>query len=193
MNGEFVSSLLVNGKDFFSGDPKIALNNLSAYTVNKIKVYHKNPKTWCNEERTEEVRKRSLFVMDGALKHEYAQGWLANFEMAGAATSKEALMKWNFHFNVPKELWPEVKLNAYYTHNATTSSSLSKEYEGSGDGVGNFYAPLGSAACEQALLYQREQQGDSHLNDWGGEVTLSSGTTYTHCRLRSARRVWYII
>ena len=42
VNGEFVSSLLVNGRDFFSGDPRVALHNLPAYTVNKVQVYRKN-------------------------------------------------------------------------------------------------------------------------------------------------------
>ena len=44
VNGEFVKSLLVNGRDFFDGDPKIALRNLPAYTVNKVKVYRKSDK-----------------------------------------------------------------------------------------------------------------------------------------------------
>lgn len=39
VNGKRISSLLVNGKDFFRGDPKIALENLPAYMVNKVKVY----------------------------------------------------------------------------------------------------------------------------------------------------------
>ena len=39
VNGHFVSSLLVNGKDFFKGDPKVALQNLPAYMVNKVKAY----------------------------------------------------------------------------------------------------------------------------------------------------------
>ena len=41
VNGEFVQSLLVNGKDFFKGDPAIALENLPAYMVNKIKVFRR--------------------------------------------------------------------------------------------------------------------------------------------------------
>ena len=39
VNGKFVSSLLVNGRDFFRGDPKIALENLPAYYVDKVRVY----------------------------------------------------------------------------------------------------------------------------------------------------------
>lgn len=41
VNGEYVSSLLVNGEDFFRGDPRVALENLPAYMVDKVKVYHK--------------------------------------------------------------------------------------------------------------------------------------------------------
>ena len=37
-NGKKVESLLVNGKDFFDGDPKLALENLPAYTVKKVQV-----------------------------------------------------------------------------------------------------------------------------------------------------------
>lgn len=43
VNGHFVSSLLVDGKDFFSGDPQVALQNLPAYMVSKVKTYQKIP------------------------------------------------------------------------------------------------------------------------------------------------------
>ena len=49
VNGKYVESLLVDGHDFFSGYPKVALQNLPAYTVNKIKVYDKAgrlPASW---------------------------------------------------------------------------------------------------------------------------------------------------
>ena len=36
VNGRKIESLLVDGKDFFAGDPKAALKNLPAYTVNKV-------------------------------------------------------------------------------------------------------------------------------------------------------------
>ena len=38
-NGRPVSELLVNGKDFFRGDPTVALDNLPPYMVDKVKVY----------------------------------------------------------------------------------------------------------------------------------------------------------
>lgn len=39
VNGHYVENLLVNGKDFFGGNAQVALENLPAYTVGKIKVY----------------------------------------------------------------------------------------------------------------------------------------------------------
>lgn len=41
VNGEFVNNLLVNGRNFFRGNPKIALDNLPAYMVDKVKVYRR--------------------------------------------------------------------------------------------------------------------------------------------------------
>ena len=38
VNGKYVEELLLNGKSFFKGDPTVALENLPAYMVNKVKV-----------------------------------------------------------------------------------------------------------------------------------------------------------
>ena len=85
VNGEFVSSLLVNGRDFFKGDPQIALANLPAYTVDKVKVYRKAPEWAKYHERPEAEKKDDPLVMDVNLKREYAQGWIANVEAGGGS------------------------------------------------------------------------------------------------------------
>lgn len=41
VNGRKVESLLVNGEDFFTGSPKVAIENLPAYTVDEVKVYER--------------------------------------------------------------------------------------------------------------------------------------------------------
>lgn len=85
INGERVTSLLVNGKDFFKGDPMVALTNLPYYTVDKIKVYHMGAELK-NATRTDSLRadaKEKPLVMDVRLKKEYGQGWLANAEVGG--------------------------------------------------------------------------------------------------------------
>ena len=85
VNGEFVSSLLVNGRDFFKGDPQIALANLPAYTVDKVKVYRKAREGRYRYPRTEAEKKDDPLVMDVNLKREYAQGWIANVEAGGGS------------------------------------------------------------------------------------------------------------
>ncbi|MBQ7741518.1 MAG: outer membrane beta-barrel protein, partial [Bacteroidaceae bacterium] len=79
VNGEFVQSLLVNGKDFFKGDPAIALENLPAYMVNKIKVFRRETE----EQQTSGMKvseNEKELVMDVRLKREFNTGWAANVQ-----------------------------------------------------------------------------------------------------------------
>lgn len=80
VNGRFIQSLLVNGKDFFKGNPKVALQNLPAYTVNKIKVYERE-----NERRKTDPKD---LVMDVSLKKQYSRGLIANAEAAGGSDER---------------------------------------------------------------------------------------------------------
>jgi hypothetical protein len=75
INGKFVSDLLVNGDSFFKGDPKIALENLPAYMVKDIKVFHRND-LLANKPIDEQP-----LVMDVRLKKQYQTGWIANAEV----------------------------------------------------------------------------------------------------------------
>lgn len=89
VNGKYVESLLLNGKDFFDGDKNIMLNNLGAYTVKDVAVYDK-------------LGDRSMlagrnlgdgqYVMDVRLKKEYMSGYVGNVE-AGAGTSDRYLAR----------------------------------------------------------------------------------------------------
>lgn len=93
VNGLFVESMLINGRGFFMGDPKIAMENLPAYYVDKVKVYHRTS-----------VRKQTMigdsvkadhedpYVMDVQLKRDYAEGWLGNAE-AGYGSDNRYLAK----------------------------------------------------------------------------------------------------
>lgn len=77
VNGKKIQSLLVNGNNFFSADPRAILENLPAYTVNKIKVFDQ-------EGPASRMMKRDMgdkqYVMDVRLKKEYATGYLGNLE-----------------------------------------------------------------------------------------------------------------
>ena len=77
VNGQSVTSLTVNGKTFFFGDASIALNNLPAKFVDKVKVIDKDSdKTKFTGEKEPEKEK----VMDVQLKKEYSDGWFGNLK-----------------------------------------------------------------------------------------------------------------
>lgn len=77
VNGKFVESLLLNGRDFFKGDNTVLLDNLPAYMVQQVQVYTKE------SDMSKLVGKKvddGRYVMDVKLKRQYSIGWLANTE-----------------------------------------------------------------------------------------------------------------
>lgn len=87
VNGKYVESLLLNGKDFFQGDKRIMLNNLGAYTVKNIEVYNKRSELGMLAGRD---MGDEQYVMDVKLKKEYMKGFMGNIEV-GAGTADRYL------------------------------------------------------------------------------------------------------
>ena len=71
VNGQRVTSLLVNGRNFFSGDAKLALSHLPAYVVDKVKVYKHDGEA--SRLMGEGMGDKSL-VVDVGLKKKYSVG-----------------------------------------------------------------------------------------------------------------------
>ena len=88
-NGEYVPELLLNGKDFFKGDPSVALKNLPAYTVKELRVYHKAPDGAYLRSNSKADTLRWGKALDVRLKKEYTRSWLGNIEAAGGAGPKQ--------------------------------------------------------------------------------------------------------
>lgn len=79
VNGKKINSLLLNGNDFFNGNPKMALDNLVAYTVRDIKVYERQTDREVALGISEAGRELPL-VMDVNLKKQYNIGWMGSME-----------------------------------------------------------------------------------------------------------------
>lgn len=84
VNGETVDKVTVGGKTFFFKDPTMAVKNLPAKIVDKIKVIDK---------KTTEAEKTGIAtdddkekVMDVQLKEEYTKGWFGNAKAGGGYT-----------------------------------------------------------------------------------------------------------
>ncbi len=83
VNGRKMNELLINGKDFFKGDPKVALQNLPSYAVSSVKVYDKAAEdaylTQSNARMSRNENEENM-VIDVMLKKEFNAGWMGNAE-----------------------------------------------------------------------------------------------------------------
>lgn len=111
VNEEYVSALLVNGQDFFQGNPTVALRNLPAYTVNKVKAYHRSDKAEYLIERDSIEHRTDELVLDIALKKDYHNTWLANAEVGYGSDGRYLGRLFATHFSDKQRLTAFANLN----------------------------------------------------------------------------------
>lgn len=86
VNGRFVETLLLNGKDFFKGDQNVMLENIGAYAVKDVAVYEKKDDMDAILGDRADVDKD--YVMDVRLKKDYMTGFMINAEAGGGTKSR---------------------------------------------------------------------------------------------------------
>lgn len=79
VNGEYVESLLLNGKQFLDGNNQLMLENIAAYTVKNVEVYRGQT----DKQKWENDTTQLALTMDVKLKKEYNVGWLINAQGGG--------------------------------------------------------------------------------------------------------------
>jgi Outer membrane protein beta-barrel family len=82
--GEAITQVLVNGKKFFGKDPKIALQNLPAGAVDKVKVYDKRSDQADFSGIDDGEREKTIDIQ---LKKDYSQGTFGNGTLGGGGES----------------------------------------------------------------------------------------------------------
>ena len=87
VNGEYVESLLLDGKPFMDNNNNLMLENIAAYTVKNIQVYEGELK-----KNKEMGIQQKLLTMDVKLKKEYSIGWTINAQ-GGYGTSDRYIGK----------------------------------------------------------------------------------------------------
>ncbi len=92
VNGERVDKITVGGKTFFFNDPAMAVKNLPAQVVDKIKVIDKKKEEaeFTGVSTIDEKEK----VMDVELKEQYRRGWFGNAKVNGGTTAGKADDDW---------------------------------------------------------------------------------------------------
>lgn len=86
VNGQFVESLLLNGKEFFKDNKNVMLGNIGAYAVKNVAVYEKKDEMSAVLGEREDVDKE--YVMDVRLKKDYMTGYMINAEVGGGTKSR---------------------------------------------------------------------------------------------------------
>lgn len=86
VNGRFVETLLLNGKDFFKGNQNVLLENIGAYAVRNVAVYEKKDEMSYILGSREDVTKE--YVMDVRLKKDHMAGNMINTEIGGGTKSR---------------------------------------------------------------------------------------------------------
>lgn len=172
INGQKVNELLVNGKDFFQGDPKVALKNLPSYTVKNVKVYDKKADNAyltgaaANIEDRDEDRN---IVLDVNLKKEYNNGWMANMQAgmgnASRYTGRAFGMGYTDLFRITAFFNTNNVGNA---ENANTSGSWSRDWGASTGGRPNI-----------------AKGGIDYAYDDKKKIKVSGNATYTDERVYS--------
>jgi len=83
VNGKAVSKITVGGRTFFMGDNSVALNNIPASIVDKVKVIDKESDAAQFSGAKESEREK---VMDVELKEEYKNGYFGNISLGLGAS-----------------------------------------------------------------------------------------------------------
>lgn len=82
-NGEAIDRLTVGGRTFFFGDQSMALNNLPASIVDKIRIIDRDSQSTRITGVQDGTKEK---VMDVGLKKEYQEGWFGNAGLKGGTT-----------------------------------------------------------------------------------------------------------
>ena len=175
VNGRFIQSLLVNGQEFFAGNPKLALENLPAYTVNKIKVYNK---AGIKSRLMERNMGDNTYVMDVRLKREYATGYMGDLEAGGGTQKRYKLRGFAMKFSDKERMGAFFNINNL---NDNQRAELTGEWEP--QDVGNGLLTVKNAGVSYVRFLNNERSWVSTGNTWQHINTNNESITHTQTYL----------
>lgn len=175
VNGRFIQSLLVNGQEFFAGNPKLALENLPAYTVNKIKVYNK---AGTKSRLTQQNMGDNTYVMDVRLKREYATGYMGDLEAGGGTQKRYKLRGFGMKFSDKERMGAFFNINNL---NDNQRAELTGEWEP--QDVGNGLLTVKNAGVSYVRFLNNERSWVSTGNTWQHISTDNESITHTQTYL----------
>lgn len=175
VNGRFIQSLLVNGQEFFAGNPKLALENLPAYTVNNIKVYNK---AGTKSRLMQQNMGDNTYVMDVRLKREYATGYMGDLEAGGGTQKRYKLRGFGMKFSDKERMGAFFNINNL---NDNQRAELTGEWEP--QDVGNGLLTVKNAGISYVRFLNNERSWFATGNTWQHISTDNESITHTQTYL----------
>lgn len=150
IHGKEVKKILVDGKEFFSDDPKVAMKNLPVEMVEKLKAY---------ERKSELTRLTGIddgeeeMILDLSVKKDMKKGWMNNFMMgAGTKSRYEAA-------NTMNRIREDGQLAIIANINNTNNQGFSELQQESASASGNGRTPSGlSTSRSLGMNFSRDWQ-----------------------------------
>lgn len=127
-NGRAVSKILVDGKEFFAEDKSIAMKNLPANMVKKIKSYEKKSDL---AEITGIDDGEEELVLDLTVKEDAKKGWFSNIDMGYGRPTQDNAYDINNLYTV-KGMVNRFKENEHYSVILSTNNVNDKGFPGGG-------------------------------------------------------------
>ena len=196
VNGNFVESLLVNGRNFFHGDPKVALENLPAYYVDEVKVYNKTSmrRKIIYGDSVKASEREDPYVMDVRLKRDYAEGWLGNVEVGYGTENRYMARLFGMRYTNQTGLFVYGNVNNL-NNNQTTGNNGG--WKGSIPDEGTLKARTAGVSYsgdnpEKHVEYSSSAKlsvtDGNYENISSTDNYYSTGSTYQRSRLQSGRK-----
>ena len=170
VQGQKVTRLTVDGKDFFGTDPKTATKNLPADAIAKVQVV---------DSKTLEAKASGIDdgqrekVLNLTIKEDKKRGWFGNANLSGGTTEKYNSYLSANHFN------KNLQFAVLGMSNNVSNASFQFEDLNSftGGNIGNIFAPPAGGSFSINVNNGRTTIGGSGVfdNNAIGEVTTHSG------------------
>lgn len=172
-NGQTVSKILVDGKEFFSNDKSIAMKNLPANMVKKIKSYEKKSDL---AEVTGIDDGEEELVLDLTVKDDAKKGWFSNIDLGYGRPTQETAYDINNLYTVKGSV-NRFKENEFYSVILSTNNVNDNGFPGvggrGGRGGGNGMNQSSMGGFTMARNFGEEVKKNKTRYSLGGNVRFS--------------------
>lgn len=199
VNGQQVRSLLVNGKEFFTGDPKLATKNLNADWIDKVEVFDRKSDRAQFTGIDDGLSEKAINLK---LKKDKLQSTFGRVTSAGGSNERYDIQGNVNRFNKDKQVSLIAMGNNTNRQGFTLNDILNFNGElqrgmrsGSGGGLIRFNAnedyglPVAGMGQNQQGIANTLAGGVNFNNKWNNKTELNSNILISDTRLTTARAI----